>query len=96
MGFWNYQGGWGSQILVGDSQHFFRRPGILRGELANQGQVCQSLLEEHDNRLVVDLQDNVSLIAKMLDKFLEGLSRLLKTLAKSQSTSGVRMWHKSC
>jgi hypothetical protein len=40
-------------------------------------QVPESLLEEHDNRLVVDLRDNVSLIAEALDKLSEGLSFLL-------------------
>jgi hypothetical protein len=36
-----------------------------------------SLLEEHDNGLVIDLRGDVSLVAKMLDEFSEGLSLLL-------------------
>jgi hypothetical protein len=63
-------------IFVGDSQYFFRRPGILRGEVVDQGRVPESLLEEHDNRLVIDLRDDVSLVAKTLNKFPEGLSLL--------------------
>jgi hypothetical protein len=64
-------------VFVGDSQHHFRCPGIPHGELAGQGRVPESLLKEHDYRLVVDLQNNVSIVAKTLDKLLEGLSFLL-------------------
>jgi hypothetical protein len=64
-------------VFVGDSQHFFWCHGILHGELADQGWLPQSLLEELDNRLVVNLQDDDSLVAKTLDKFLEWLSLLL-------------------
>jgi hypothetical protein len=39
--------------------------------------VPESLLEEHNNRLVVDHQDDISLVAESLDKLLEGLSLLL-------------------
>jgi hypothetical protein len=39
--------------------------------------IDESLLEEHNNRLVVDLRDDVSLIAESLDELLEGLSLLL-------------------
>jgi hypothetical protein len=41
------------------------------------GRVPESLLEEHDNRLVVNLRDAISLVAKMLDELPEGLSLLL-------------------
>jgi hypothetical protein len=34
----------------------------------------ESLLEEHVNRFVADLQDDVSLVTKKLDEFPEGLS----------------------
>jgi hypothetical protein len=37
----------------------------------------ESLLEEHDYRLVIDLQNNISIVAKTLDKVPEGLSFLL-------------------
>jgi hypothetical protein len=37
----------------------------------------ESLLEEHNDELVIDLRDDVSLVAEMLDKLLEGLTHLL-------------------
>jgi hypothetical protein len=37
----------------------------------------ESLLEEHNDELVIDLRDDVSLVAEMLDKLLEGLTLLL-------------------
>jgi hypothetical protein len=37
----------------------------------------ESLLEEHNDGLVIDLRDDVSLVAEMLDKLLEGLTLLL-------------------
>jgi hypothetical protein len=43
----------------------------------DQGQVPESLLEEYDNRLVVDLRDDISLIAETLDELPEGFSLLL-------------------
>jgi hypothetical protein len=64
-------------VFVGNSQHFFWCPGILHGELTDQGWTPKSLLEEHDNGLVIDLRGDVSLVAKMLDEFSEGLSLLL-------------------
>jgi hypothetical protein len=41
--------------------------------LTDQGWVPTSFLEEHDNGLVVDLWDDIPLIAEMLDELLEGL-----------------------
>jgi hypothetical protein len=43
----------------------------------DQGQVPESLLEEYDNRLVVDLRDDISLITETLDELPEGFSLLL-------------------
>jgi hypothetical protein len=43
----------------------------------DQGWVPESLLEEHYDRLVVDLQDDISLIAETLDELPERLSHLL-------------------
>jgi hypothetical protein len=37
----------------------------------------ESLLEEHNNRLIVDLQGHISLLAESLDELPEGLSLLL-------------------
>jgi hypothetical protein len=39
--------------------------------------VPESLFEEHNNRLVVNLWDDISLVAKSLDELPEGLSLLL-------------------
>jgi hypothetical protein len=50
---------------------------FFHGELTDQGQVAESLLEEHNNTLVVDLRDDISLIVESLDELLEGLSLLL-------------------
>jgi hypothetical protein len=36
-----------------------------------------SLLEEHNNKLVIDLRGDISLVAKTLDELLDGLSLLL-------------------
>jgi hypothetical protein len=36
-------------IIVGDSQHLFWCPGVLHDELADQGWVLKSFLEEHNN-----------------------------------------------
>jgi hypothetical protein len=43
----------------------------------DQGQIPESLLEEHDDRLVVDLWDDIPLIAEALNELPEGLSLLL-------------------
>jgi hypothetical protein len=51
--------------------------GFFHGELLDQGLVTESLLQEHNNRLVVDLRDDVSLVAKSMDELPEGLSILL-------------------
>jgi hypothetical protein len=50
---------------------------VSNGELTDQVWVPKFLLEEHNNKLVVDIRDDVSPIAKSLDELLEGLSRLL-------------------
>jgi hypothetical protein len=49
----------------------------FHGELTCQGRVPESLLEEHNNRLVVNLRDDVSFVVELLDELLEGLSLLL-------------------
>jgi hypothetical protein len=67
----------GQGIFVGDCQHLFRCPGILHGKLTDQGRVRESLLEEHDDRFFVNLQNDVPLVAEALNKFLDGLSLLL-------------------
>jgi hypothetical protein len=43
----------------------------------DQKWVPESFLEEHNNRLVIDLRDDVSLVAESLDELLEGLSLFL-------------------
>jgi hypothetical protein len=63
--------------FVGDIQHLFKCPGVLKGELANQRRVPESLLEEHNNRFVINLQNEVSLVAKALDEVSEWFSLLL-------------------
>jgi 5,10-methenyltetrahydromethanopterin hydrogenase len=63
--------------FISDCLHLFRRPGVLHSELMDQGWVLESFLEEHDNRLVVNLQDDIPLVAKALDKFPKGLSHFL-------------------
>jgi hypothetical protein len=64
-------------IFVGDCQHVLRHHGVLHGKLVDQWRVLVSLLEEHDDVFVIDLWDDVSLVAKALDKLLEILSLLL-------------------
>jgi hypothetical protein len=67
----------GQGVFVSDGEHFFRCPWVFYGELIDQGQVPESLFVEHNNRLIVDLRDDVSFVAKMLDELPEGLSLLL-------------------
>jgi hypothetical protein len=43
----------------------------------DQGWVPESLLEEHYGRFVVDLRDDISLVAETMDELPEGLSLLL-------------------
>jgi hypothetical protein len=43
----------------------------------DQGWVPESLLEGHNNKLVINLWDDISLIAESLDELPEGLSLLL-------------------
>jgi hypothetical protein len=43
----------------------------------NQGWIPESLLEELDDILIVDLRDDIPLIAKALNELPEGLSLLL-------------------
>jgi hypothetical protein len=42
-----------------------------------QGWIPESLLEEHDNGLVVDLRNDIPLIAKALNELPKGLNLLL-------------------
>jgi hypothetical protein len=67
----------GQDVLVSDGELLLGRPGIFHGKLTDQGQVPESLLEEHDDGFIIDFRDDVPLVAKMLDEFLEGLSLLL-------------------
>jgi hypothetical protein len=64
-------------ILLSDGKHCFLCPRVFHGELTDQGWVPESLLEKHNNRLVIDLQDDVSLVAESLNELPEGLSILL-------------------
>jgi hypothetical protein len=64
-------------VLISNGEHYFERPRIFHGDLMDQGRVPKSLLEEHENRLVVNLRDDISPVAEMLDELLEGLSLLL-------------------
>jgi hypothetical protein len=43
----------------------------------DQGQTPKPVLEEYDNRLVVNLGDDISLVAETMDELLEGLSLIL-------------------
>jgi hypothetical protein len=67
----------GQGILVSDGEHCFWCPRVFHDELTDQGRVPESLLKEHDNRLVVNLWDDISLVAETLNELLEGLSLLL-------------------
>jgi hypothetical protein len=51
--------------------------GFFHGELTKKGRDPESFLEEHDNELVIDLQDVISLVAETLDELPEGLFLLL-------------------
>jgi hypothetical protein len=62
---------------VGDGEHLLERPGVFHAELADQGQVREPLLEEHDDGFVVNLLDDVPFVTEMLDEFPDGLSLLL-------------------
>jgi hypothetical protein len=64
-------------ILVSDGEHCFQRPRVFHGELMYQGWAPKSLLEEHNNRLVINLQDDISLVAESMDELSEGPSLLL-------------------
>jgi hypothetical protein len=64
-------------VFVSDGEHCFWRPRVLHDELTDQGWVSESLFEEHYDRLVADLWDDISLVAEMLDELTEGLSHLL-------------------
>jgi hypothetical protein len=64
-------------VLITNGEHCFWCLGVFHGKLMDQGWVPESLLEEHNNRLVVDLRGDVSLVAESLDEFSEGLSLLL-------------------
>jgi hypothetical protein len=67
----------GQGIFAGDCQHLFRCPWILHGELVDQGRVLDSLLEEDDNRFVIDLRNDVPFVAEALNKFSERLTLIL-------------------
>jgi hypothetical protein len=67
----------GQGVLISDGEHCFWCPRVFHGELMDQGWVPESLLEEHNNRLVVNLWDNISLVTESLDELPEGLSLLL-------------------
>jgi hypothetical protein len=47
---------------------------VFCAELANQGFIPESLLEEHDDGIVVDFWDNVPFVVEWLYELLEGLS----------------------
>jgi hypothetical protein len=64
-------------ILVSDREHLLWCCRILHGELMDQGRVPESLLKERDNWLAINHRDNLSFVAKPLDKLPEGLSFLL-------------------
>jgi hypothetical protein len=51
--------------------------GFFHGELTDQGRVRESFLEEHDNGHVIDLRDDISLVADMLDELPKGHFLLL-------------------
>jgi hypothetical protein len=67
----------GQGILVGFGEHCFWHPGVLHGDLLDQGRIPESLLEEHYDRLVVDLRGDIPLVVETLDELLEGISLLL-------------------
>ncbi len=52
-------------------------PRVFHDEHTGQGWVPESLLQEHNNGLVIDLQDDISHVVGMLNELLEGLSLLL-------------------
>jgi hypothetical protein len=64
-------------VFVGIGQHFFWCPGALHGELTEQRQVLESLLEAHDDQLIVNLRDDFSFVAKMLYELLKWLTLVL-------------------
>jgi hypothetical protein len=67
----------GQDVLVGHGEHLLWCPGVLHSELTDQGGAPESLLEEHDDWLIVNLCDDISLVAEPLDELPEGLSFLL-------------------
>jgi hypothetical protein len=67
----------GQGIFVSDGKHYFWHPRVFHGELMDQGQVPEFLPEEHNNRLVIDLWDDVSLVVDSMDELPKGLSLLL-------------------
>jgi hypothetical protein len=60
-------------VSVGDGKHLLRHPGVVHGELLDQGRVPESLFEEHHDWLVINLHDSSPLVAEMLDVFSKGL-----------------------
>jgi hypothetical protein len=64
-------------LFVSDGEHCFWRLGVLHGDLMDQGWVHESLLEEHYDRLVIDCQDDIPIVAEMLDELPDGHSLIL-------------------
>jgi hypothetical protein len=64
-------------VPVGDGKHLFRCPGVFHGEILEWGRVPKNLFEEHHDRLVVNLRDDIPLVVEALDVFLKGLAFLL-------------------
>jgi hypothetical protein len=64
-------------VAVGDGEHCFCCPRVLHGELLDLGQIPEFLLEEHDDRLVIDVRDDIPLIVEALNDLSEELSLLL-------------------
>jgi hypothetical protein len=69
-------------IFVGNGQHLLGCLGVFHAELVNQGRISESLLEEHDDGLVLDLWDDGPFVTEMLDEFPKGLSLLLHDVSQ--------------
>jgi hypothetical protein len=67
----------GQGVFVSDGEHCFWYLGVFHDELTDQGRVPESFLEEQNNRFVIDVRDDISLVVKLLDELPEGLSLLL-------------------
>jgi hypothetical protein len=60
----------GQGVPVGNGEHFFWRPGVLHGMLSDQSRIPESLLEEYDDRLIIDLRDDIPLVVEALNELL--------------------------